>query len=412
MQIIDRYERNREAIKSVLKVPREGAKRSVKSVLKVPREVAKRSMKSVWQVRSIKMNNQEKTTNKRTHEVWANPPRLPNMLYFGTSKILTNLSWRLQPGQENSKNARHPSPSYLFMTVLHTELVQGLCGRKISLCFVLYSLAGWKTKSAHASAQASQIGSRWHYLCLGCPSKPHTCAIHCISVFLSHHHHHQPHYHHYPHHPHHQHQHYHHHGSFQKGGVSGDWCRVCLRSVKKLKTCAVLNTKTFWEDSAGKWNTTKHLTTSVANSIFLFEMKPKLIEATHWRYERLKEKNGWMFENALTSPKYVVESPEYRFETTQCSSWINSWNWSANWQVRRSGVPDRYHHGKAAFSLVDDCQTMHPPPAELIRKQDRSACDSGFHTHIGPKRGDVSIYQHELATIRKFANCNENFGTF
>ena len=29
-------------------------------------------------------------------------------------------------------------------------------------------------------------------------------------------------------------------------------------------------------------------------------MKPKLIEATHWRYERLKEKNGWMFENGST----------------------------------------------------------------------------------------------------------------
>ena len=63
---------------------------------------------------------------------------------------------------------------------------------------------------------------------------------------------------------------------------------------------------------------------------------------THWRYERLKEKNGWMFENALRRPKYVIEktgwmfenvlrrpkyvieSPEYRFETTQCNSLINS----------------------------------------------------------------------------------------
>ena len=32
-------------------------------------------------------------------------------------------------------------------------------------------------------------------------------------------------------------------------------------------------------------------------------------------------------------------------------------------QVRDKGVPLSYHHGKAVSSLVDDCQTMHPPPA-------------------------------------------------
>jgi len=34
-------------------------------------------------------------------------------------------------------------------------------------------------------------------------------------------------------------------------------------------------------------------------------------------------------------------------------------------QVRDKGVPSSYHHGKAVSSLVDDCQTMHPPPALL-----------------------------------------------
>ena len=34
-------------------------------------------------------------------------------------------------------------------------------------------------------------------------------------------------------------------------------------------------------------------------------------------------------------------------------------------QVRDKGVPLSYHHGKAVSSLVDDCQTMHPPPAEV-----------------------------------------------
>ena len=36
-------------------------------------------------------------------------------------------------------------------------------------------------------------------------------------------------------------------------------------------------------------------------------------------------------------------------------------------QVSDKGVPLSYHHGKAVSSLVDDCQTMHPPPA-LFRK--------------------------------------------
>ena len=201
-----------------------------------------------------------------------------------------------------------------------------------------------------------------------------------------------------------------------------DWVLVLWRSPRKM--CFHIYGVAF--DLYGKWP---------APTLGLLERSRRCDHVrsntqTHWRYERLKEKNGWMFENALRRPKYVIEkngwmfenalrrpkyvieSPEYRFETTQCNSLINSWNRSANWQVRRSGVPDRYHHGKAVSSLVDDCQTMHPPPAELIDKQDRSACDSGFHTHIGPKRGDVSIYQHELATIRRFANRNENSGTF
>ena len=36
-------------------------------------------------------------------------------------------------------------------------------------------------------------------------------------------------------------------------------------------------------------------------------------------------------------------------------------------QVRDKGVPLSYHHGKAVSSLVDDCQTMHPPPALILR---------------------------------------------
>ena len=34
-------------------------------------------------------------------------------------------------------------------------------------------------------------------------------------------------------------------------------------------------------------------------------------------------------------------------------------------QARDKGVPLSYHHGKAVSSLVDDCQTMYPPPANI-----------------------------------------------
>ena len=56
-------------------------------------------------------------------------------------------------------------------------------------------------------------------------------------------------------------------------------------------------------------------------------------------------------------------------------------------QVRDKGVPLSYHHGKAVSSLVDDCQTMHPPPALLKRRGQKKEKDRSFtsiqmlHTH-------------------------------
>ena len=64
---------------------------------------------------------------------------------------------------------------------------------------------------------------------------------------------------------------------------------------------------------------------------------------------------------------------------------------SENLQVRDEGVPLSYHHGKAVSSLVDDCQTMHPPPADkdtiCKKKTNRAArlkfyiCADVSHTH-------------------------------
>ena len=53
-------------------------------------------------------------------------------------------------------------------------------------------------------------------------------------------------------------------------------------------------------------------------------------------------------------------------------------------QVRDKGVPLSYHHGKAVSSLVDDCQTMHPPPADVRRLEQKKfyICSDVTHTHI------------------------------
>ena len=64
-------------------------------------------------------------------------------------------------------------------------------------------------------------------------------------------------------------------------------------------------------------------------------------------------------------------------------------------QVRDKGVPSSYHHGKAVSSLVDDCQTMHPPPAlfrkgEDGRKKKREVLHlfrCYTHTHTRPEPG-------------------------
>ena len=44
-------------------------------------------------------------------------------------------------------------------------------------------------------------------------------------------------------------------------------------------------------------------------------------------------------------------------------SWVGHTPCPKKKPVRDKGVPSSYHHGKAVSSLVDDCQTMHPPPA-------------------------------------------------
>ena len=52
--------------------------------------------------------------------------------------------------------------------------------------------------------------------------------------------------------------------------------------------------------------------------------------------------------------------------------------------VRDKGVPSSYHHGKAVSSLVDDCQTVHPPLAVWLEVLHLFRCFT--HTHI-PGRG-------------------------
>ena len=83
-------------------------------------------------------------------------------------------------------------------------------------------------------------------------------------------------------------------------------------------------------------------------------------------------------------------------------------------QVRDKGVPLSYHHGKAVSSLVDDCQTMHPPPAwfswkngfliTIKQKMDNEVlhlCRCFTHTHTARAcavETHVKISQEPLGT--------------
>ena len=49
-------------------------------------------------------------------------------------------------------------------------------------------------------------------------------------------------------------------------------------------------------------------------------------------------------------------------------------------QARDKGIPSSYHHGKAVSSLVDDCQTMNPPPAVWLEVLHLFRCFTHTHT--------------------------------
>ena len=57
---------------------------------------------------------------------------------------------------------------------------------------------------------------------------------------------------------------------------------------------------------------------------------------------------------------HMVEKKHGRHD----GSWLSRLPFERNyWQVRDKGVPSSYHHRTAVSSLVDDCRTIHPPPA-------------------------------------------------
>ena len=56
-------------------------------------------------------------------------------------------------------------------------------------------------------------------------------------------------------------------------------------------------------------------------------------------------------------------------------------------QVRDKGVPSSYHHGKAVSSLVDDCQTMRPPPAAWLEVLHLFRC----FTHTPSRGGKIKV---------------------
>ena len=78
------------------------------------------------------------------------------------------------------------------------------------------------------------------------------------------------------------------------------------------------------------------------------------------------------------------------------------------WQVRDKGVSSSYHHGEAVSSLVDDCQTMHPPPANIHENRgqiDEKPRITSFtsiemvHTHAPQQRGFFRKKQQGLGNL-------------
>ena len=90
-------------------------------------------------------------------------------------------------------------------------------------------------------------------------------------------------------------------------------------------------------------------------------------------------------------------------------------------QVRDKGVPSSYQHGKAVSSLVDDCQTMHPPPAlDLKRERTEGRQREKFyiyldvtHTHtpgqsrVNPERQEEEKSGHTTGRRPKTAQGGE-----
>ena len=70
-------------------------------------------------------------------------------------------------------------------------------------------------------------------------------------------------------------------------------------------------------------------------------------------------------------------------------------------QVRDKGIPSSYHHGKAVSSLVDDCQTMNPPPAVWLEVLHLFRCFTHTCSEISYRITDVECIKRAQTTQLK-----------
>ena len=106
----------------------------------------------------------------------------------------------------------------------------------------------------------------------------------------------------------------------------GKWPAPTLGLLERSRRCDHVrsNTQTHWRYERLKGKNGWMFENALRRPKYVIEKNGWMFENALRRPKYVIEKNGWMFENALRRPKYVIESPEYRFETTQCNSLINS----------------------------------------------------------------------------------------
>ena len=91
----------------------------------------------------------------------------------------------------------------------------------------------------------------------------------------------------------------------------------------------------------------------------MFKLSCAIYSRMCWNH-RNRARYCWVLANFLFLTRDTKIGPRNTYVDHHQKNWCC---WFL--QVRDTGVPSSYHHGKAVRWLVDNCQTMHPPPASI-----------------------------------------------